>query len=168
MNPIVLLGLISRAADRERKRQWWTGQTRTHVQLTDPYGEQTHTQMHTRLHSSHITALTWISLCASCIRWASVPMEEQHCNTALYSVQSCLQSMSQKNIKCQATDYNVPFKKNKIFIFFKYIQMLSSRQEVNDYRIFWKTQKKIFILKPNLFSSSATENTQKNPQLIFE
>lgn len=108
MNPIVLVSLISRAADRERKkRSDQPGPARAHALGSQaPRSEQT-----PRLCSSHITVFTRLfPLCAVYQMGPRVPMEARRCNAALYSVLLCLQFASPKNSKCQSRRLQCAFR----------------------------------------------------------
>lgn len=122
MNPIVLLGLNQWSRWQGARGSDQLGQPRAHVRPADPRSEQTHmlkrTLTHTHTHTpiyAHLILLC--SLGSLSVHRVSdgpwVPMEVQHCNTALYGVLLCLRFTSLKNIKCQVADYNVPFNKKK-------------------------------------------------------
>lgn len=119
--PLCCRGLISGGADGQRaSRSADQPGTLAHTfLLTDPRSEHAHRG--TALVSYYRRSLG--SFCAPRVSdGPSVPAEGPHWSTVtLYSMLSCLRFISPKNMKCQAADYNVPFrvqKKNlkKIFI----------------------------------------------------
>lgn len=116
-----VVGLNQRRCWQRAKTRWSSGQTHTHVVLTDPRSEQTtHTRTHTQTHTrapvlvSHYCVRSDLSLC-SVYQMGPRSLWRDNTVTGPWAARAVASSIHfpPKNIKCQAADYNVPFRKKK-------------------------------------------------------